>query len=101
MKKEDTKKIALERIKQLFKEADSVFNENPKLANRYVQLARKISMKVKLRMPRTLKRKFCKHCYTYLKPGKNCRVRNYKSRVVYYCENCKKYMRFVINKKKS
>ncbi len=98
MKTKDNE-IAKKRIKELFEEADKVFNKNPKLADRYVELARKISMKTKVRIPGELKRKFCKHCYSYLRPGKNCRVRNYKSRVVYYCENCKKYMRFQIKKK--
>lgn len=99
MKKDNSKEIAMKRIQQLFKEAESIFKENKNLSNRYVQLARKIAMKVRIIIPRELKRKYCKHCYSYLKPGVNCRVRNYKSRIVYYCENCKKYMRFVIKKK--
>ena len=94
MKKENPKEIALKRVKQLFKEADSVFNKDPKLAKRYVNLARKIAMKVRLRMPKELKRKFCKHCYSYLMPGVNLRVRTQRGKVVYYCLKCKKYMRF-------
>ena len=31
----------------------------------------------------------------HLVPGKNSRVRIHKSRVIYYCFNCKKYMRFL------
>lgn len=93
------KEIALERVKQLFKEADFVFKKNPERADRYVQLARKIAMKINLRIPRELKRRFCKHCNCYLKPGINCRVRTKNKKVVYYCKNCKKFMRFVIKKK--
>lgn len=93
------KEIAKERIKTLFKEADKVFNENPELANKYVNTARKIAMKLRLRFPRDLKRRFCKHCYFYLKPGVNCRVRTKNGKVVYYCLNCKKYMRFPLLKK--
>lgn len=93
---QDNKKIALERVKQLFQEADLIFKENPERANRYVHLARKIAMKINLRFPKEIKRKFCKHCYSYLKPGVNCRVRNYKSRITIYCSNCKKFTRIPI-----
>ena len=88
------RKIALDRIKKLFKEADSVFKENPKLSNRYVTLARKIAMKYKIKIPSNLKKKYCKYCYSYLKPGQNCRVRIRDNKVIYYCQKCKKYMRF-------
>jgi ribonuclease P protein subunit RPR2 len=92
------KKIASERIEILFKEADKAFKKDQALANRYVTLARKISMRYKVPIPRVLKRKFCKHCYKYLMPGVNCRVRTKKGKVIQYCLNCKKYRRFVISK---
>ena len=91
-------KIAKERIRVLFDQAKEVYKEDPKLSDRYVELARKIAMKFKVRIPSDLKRLFCKHCYCYLVPSKNCRVRLQKGKVVYYCLNCKKYMRFVIRK---
>jgi len=93
------KKIALERIRILFNEADNVFKEDKKLADNYVNKARKIAMKVNLRFPKELKRKFCKHCYSYLKPGVNCRIRTRNKMVLYYCDECKKYMRFGLSKK--
>lgn len=92
-------KIAKERIDTLFKEAALMFKKDPKLSNRYVQLARKISMKYKVKIPPNLKKRFCKHCYAYLVPSKNCRVRLTKHKLVYYCLNCKKYMRFPYKKK--
>jgi len=94
-------KIAKERINILFKEAASMFKKDSKLSNRYVELARKIAMKYKVKIPPALKRRFCKHCHAYLVPSKNCRVRLTKHKVVYYCLNCKKYMRFPYAKKKS
>jgi ribonuclease P protein subunit RPR2 len=97
-KPEKLRKIAKERIEILFKEAKEAFKDDPKLANRYVSLARKISMKYKVRIRPELKRRFCRHCYCYLVPSKNCRIRLQKSKVVYYCLNCKKYMRFVIKR---
>jgi len=99
-RKEDIKKIALTRIKKLFEEADDVFFKNKKLANRYVTLARKISMKSNLKMPKELKRKFCKHCYSYLKPGVNSRIRINRGKVIIYCLNCKKYTRIPVKIKK-
>lgn len=86
--------IALERINILFNEARDVFKKDSKLADRYVYLARKIAMKYKARIPPELKRRFCKHCYSYLVPSANCRVRVQRGRVIYYCMKCKKYMRF-------
>jgi len=86
-------KIAKERIDILFKKADDVFDEDRVLADRYVTLARKISMKFKIRIPSILKRKFCPHCYKYLRPGVNLRVRLNQSRLVYCCLECKHFWR--------
>ncbi len=88
------REIARERIKVLFKEAKKVFNKNPKLADRYVALARKIAMRYKVRIPPELKRKFCKYCHTYLVPGVNCRVRVQHGKVIYYCMKCKRFIRY-------
>jgi ribonuclease P protein subunit RPR2 len=94
--KKKQKEIAKERIKILFGKADSVFSENKPLANRYVTLARKISMKVKLRMPREYKRKYCKHCYKYLRSGTNARIRTRDGKVVISCFECKKFTRIPV-----
>lgn len=99
-KSKKQKEIALERIKILFEQAKQAFRENPKLSDRYVALARKIAMKYKARIPRELKRKFCKHCYSYLRPPVNARVRIQKGKVVYTCFKCKKFMRFPYTKEK-
>ena|SRR3989344_1488570 len=96
--KRQLQEIALKRVKELFSEAKDIFSSNHKLADRYVMIARKTAMKVNLSFPRELKRKFCKHCYSYFMPSKTCRVRIHKNKVIYYCFNCKKYMRFVLKK---
>lgn len=93
-------KIAKARIKKLFEEADKVFKKNKKLSNRYVEIARKIAMKVQLKMPKRYKRQFCKHCYNYLKAGNNSRVRINKNKVIIYCLECKKYTRIPLIEKK-
>lgn len=89
----DYQKIALERIKILFQEAAKQFKRNPERSHRYVALARKIAMKTKVKVPKNLKRKFCLHCYKYLQPGVNCRVRTKNKKLIYFCYACKKYMR--------
>ena len=93
-KTQSSKKIAKQHMESLFKQAKDVFKKNKSLANRYVTLARKVAMKFKLRIPSEYKRQFCKHCYKYLMPGTNCRVRTTEGRIVYYCLECKKYSRF-------
>jgi len=95
------KQQALQMVRGLFKEASEAFSKNPSRAHRYVKLARKIAMKVNLKMPRELKRKFCKHCYKYLKHGVNARTRISKSRVVILCKECKKFTRIPLNKIKN
>ncbi len=94
--KSKQKDIAQERIKTLFQEAQKIFSQNPALAHRYVTLARNIAMKVKVRIPLELKRRFCKHCYKYLQPGVNARVRVSNGKVIISCFECKKFMRIPI-----
>jgi ribonuclease P protein subunit RPR2 len=93
LSKQEQKKIALERIHRLFKEAESAFPETPSLANRYVTLARNLSMKAKVKIPTEFKRRFCKHCHAYLVPGKNSRTRTREGKVVISCLECKNFMR--------
>src|SRR3989344_6664111 len=94
--KKQLQHLALIRVKELFKEAQHMHQTHPQLADRYVQIARRTAMKVNLKLPREFKRRFCKHCYAFFVPSKNCRIRIHKSRVVYYCFSCKKYMRFML-----
>ncbi|MBU0470546.1 MAG: ribonuclease P [Nanoarchaeota archaeon] len=97
--KQKQKEIALQRIKTLFEEAENNFSKNKALSNRYVALARKIAMKVKIRIPLDLKRRFCKHCYKYLMPGVNSRVRTREGKVIISCFECKKFTRIPTIKK--
>lgn len=89
--KSEEKEIALERIRTLFEEA----KKSGKYADRYVELARKIAMKTKTSIPSELKRRFCRHCNSYLRPGRNCRIRASRGKLVCYCLKCKKYSRFI------
>ena len=89
--------IARERIRILFKQAEAIFLKNPTRANRYVELARKIAMKVNIRLTKPQKRKFCSHCYTYLKTGTNARIRTRDKKLIIYCQKCKKYTRIPLS----
>ncbi len=91
------RRIAFERVERLLDLASSA---EQGLADRYVDLARKISMKVNLRLPSSIKRRFCKSCGTYFRPGVNCRVRTREGKVIYYCFNCKKTYRIPFLKEK-
>jgi ribonuclease P protein subunit RPR2 len=83
-------RIARERISILFKQAEKEFKKHPERSKRYVELAKKIGMRYNVRIPKNLRRRFCKKCFSYLKPGVNCRVRTSKSRqsVVVTCLVC-------------
>jgi ribonuclease P protein subunit RPR2 len=94
--KHKQKEIALQRIKILFQQAEEVFPKNKDRANRYISLARKMAMKVHAQIPRELKRRICKHCYSFLKPGTNARIRTREGKVVIYCMECKKFTRIPI-----
>lgn len=88
------KKIALSRIQKLFQLAEKyALLGRMNLADRYVFLARKISMRYLVPIPKEFKRCFCKHCYRYLLPGVSGRVRLQKGKLVFYCFQCKKYYR--------
>ncbi len=95
----DAKEVAKERIRLLFDKADLMFTSDKALANRYVTLARKLAMKYKVRLPSELKRRYCKHCYRYLRSGENLRIRTREGKLVYYCLECKKFWKKPIGKK--
>jgi ribonuclease P protein subunit RPR2 len=101
MRKSAWKVLARRRIRELFAQAAKMFAIDPALSNRYVHLARKLAMRFKVRMPRMLKRRFCKHCYTYLVPSKNARVRVQNKKVIIFCQSCKKFTRIPVQKRSS
>jgi len=56
------RKIAKERIRILFEMMEKMKYEDYELARRYVQLARRIAMKYRLKLPKRYKILFCKKC---------------------------------------
>ncbi len=69
------KQIALERMQILIDNAMSNARTNPKLAQRQALLARKISMRLKVKMPYVLRMVFCKKCKSFIAPGINSKIR--------------------------
>ena len=93
------KQIAERRINHLFQLAEKeALNGSFDLSDRYVDIARKISMRNLVRIPRTHKRKFCKNCYKYLMPSITSRVRIKRGHVIIFCNNCKKITRIPLIK---
>lgn len=85
------KRTAAERIEVLFEQAEL----RPKLARRYVTLARKLATRYKVPIPLKWKRRFCRQCNAFLVPGKNCRVRARKDKTVITCLDCKAVKRIM------
>ena len=101
MAKKAQNQIAKRRIAQLFSLAEkTAFLGNLALANRYVEIARRISMRLKVTIQKEYKRRICKYCYKYLIPGLNCRVRICRSKIIIYCDNCQKFTRIPIKNNK-
>ena len=95
--------IARERIEILFSQAEIEFPAHPELSNRYVELARKISMKFNVPIPGMLKKRFCRECKNYLVYGKNARVRLNSDRkyILITCLNCSNKMKYGYSKEKN
>lgn len=97
-----TKRIAMQRIQRLFSLARETFNEDPSLAQRYVDIARRIAMAARVHLPTEYRRQICKYCKSFILPGVNCRVRIKQQRephVVITCFKCGKQTRIPLNKK--
>jgi ribonuclease P protein subunit RPR2 len=88
---DDSKKVALERVKTLFQLAHANMHDRPDLAQRYVDIARKVSMRTRLHLPPEYRAQICKHCKKFILPGTNSRVRIQTRRephVVVTCLHC-------------
>jgi ribonuclease P protein subunit RPR2 len=73
--------------------AKQSFKTDRKKSNLYAHKIRVLAMKHNIRLPKNIKKQFCKHCYAYLVPGVNCRVRTREGKLIYYCMECKNYSR--------
>ncbi len=98
-----TKKIALQRVHTLFNLAREVIHEDPELAQRYVQIARKIAMRTQLKLPKEYRHLICRKCKSFIFPGVNCRIRIQQRRephMVITCLNCGEHSRIPLKRRK-
>ena len=65
----DARRIALERIRILFNEAEKASRTDPERAHRYVDLARRIASRNRVHLPLDLRRRVCHGCKGYLGPA--------------------------------
>ena len=84
------RRIAKERINILFKLAAGSVRTHPERSRRYVELARRIAAKYKVRPTAKQQRSFCKECRAFLKPGVSVVVRldSKMRRAVWTCGSC-------------
>lgn len=80
--------MAGQRIDRLFALAEKACRDRPDLADRYVDIARRISMRHRVSIPGELKRHVCRQCGGYLAPGVNARVRIDGRNVLITCQRC-------------
>jgi len=93
--------VVRERISILFQLAENELKTHPERATRYVSLARKLGMKYNVRLPKRLKRRFCKECGTLWIPGYNLEVRlNSRRKMMEYRCKCGAVRNFPLHPKK-
>jgi ribonuclease P protein subunit RPR2 len=98
------KQIALKRVETLFQLAKDIIHKDPELAQRYVQLARRIAMRTRLKLPKVYKRLVCRKCKSFILPGVNCRIRIQKRRephMVITCLICGGYSRIPLRSREN
>ncbi len=93
--------LIIERMQILIQNAVSNARKNPELAERQASLAKKMSMKYRVRMPYDLRMNFCKKCKKFIVPGFTARIRigrsNIKS-IRITCKFCNHTYRKIIKK---
>lgn len=99
---EKSKQIALQRIQILFHLAKEAIHDRPDLAQRYIEVARKIAMRTRLHLPKEYRLHVCKHCKRFILPGVNSSVRVQPRRephVVITCLHCGERTRIPLRRK--
>jgi ribonuclease P protein subunit RPR2 len=95
----DARRIARERIGILFERAGEFFPAYPEGSDRCVALARRIAMRYRVRIPRHLRRRYCRRCGAFLTPGANLRVRIRRGTVVATCLRCRRQRRYRLSRR--
>ena len=100
-KPEWQRRLAMERIVYLFREAERRVADRPELSRRYLELAKKIGMRYNVRIPGELKKRVCKGCGVYLKEGVTASVRLEKGMLKVRCLLCGHVYRRQVKKVKN
>ena len=99
--KKDIKPISSnKKIIELFKKAEEIIKKDLTKSRLFIKKARKIAMHYRLRIPKNLKRKYCKKCNSYLITGFNSSVRISKKSIIITCLNCKNKAKILISAKR-
>ncbi len=96
--RKNLRKIAYKRMNILFKKAFEVYKDNPELARRYIYLLWRIKLKAAIPLPKKMRNKFCKKCFTPWIPGETLRIRVRNKKIIYTCLYCGTVKRFPIKK---
>ncbi|MCW4019905.1 MAG: ribonuclease P [Candidatus Bathyarchaeota archaeon] len=100
----NARRIAVHRIQILFRLAQEAVHDRPDLAQRYVEIARKVAMRTRLHLPREYRFQVCRHCKRFILAGVNSRVRVQPRRephIVVTCLHCGRHMRNPLKRRKS
>jgi ribonuclease P protein subunit RPR2 len=98
MKKNIKKQLALHRFCNLI---DSVICDNDLASSNNIDVAKKIILKYKLKIPYDYKILFCKNCKNFIVPGKSSRIRTGRSNIKSIritCKLCNHTYRKIIRK---
>ena len=89
-------------VVSLLIKADEVISNDIEKAQYLAKQARKIQMKTRIKFPPEWKKRFCKHCKSFLYPGINSRVRLSSTNkvIAIKCDHCGKYSRIPYYKSK-
>ena len=81
MIKQSKNEIARERIDILITNALREVNDDDMLSNAQANIAKKIAMRLRLRLPYYIRQLYCKKCKQFISPGKNARIRIGRSNI--------------------
>ena len=93
MASEGREELARERIEILFEQAAEMAKDHPERADRYVEIARNIAMKLSFPIPKKYQRRYCPNCYTYHTADRT-RTRLKDGTKVVTCLECNETHRF-------
>ncbi|MEM3369441.1 MAG: hypothetical protein QXF07_02030 [Candidatus Micrarchaeia archaeon] len=95
------RELVLERIEWLLELAEKYAKTKEERTKRYVSLARKLSSRYRVAIPKRFKKRICKICNIIWIPGYNVKIKlNKRSKSVEYVCSCGSVRRFGYIKKR-